>query len=362
MAVGLHSAEAIPYALPFREPYVTARGALTRREMVLLRLRNQNGLVGLGEAVPLSLRGGASLAEVVRELEELVAGDVLPNYFAHGSFEVFSMEEIDPRLALSAPSWCALLTAVLDLYGQEDDPPDSQTAPVPCNATLVHADPTTVANAALEWAEDGFETFKLKLGVGEDVAQVRAVREALGPEAKIRVDANAAWSLDTATEILAELEPLDIELVEQPVETFEDAAELSRRTSIPLAGDESIVNQEDAERAVDLDAFQVAGIKLSKVGGFYAGMEIAEVMPCYVSSALDGPVGIAAGAHLADSAHYDAWSTKPHQFAHGLATQRLFASTIASVECELRGGMLHPPVGPGLGVEIDEDALQAHRL
>jgi muconate cycloisomerase len=363
MAVGLHSAEAIPYALPFREPYVTARGTLTRREMVLLRLRDENGLVGLGEAVPLSLRGGASLAEVVRELEELVAGDVLPNYFEHGSFEIFSMEEIDPRLALSAPSWCALLTAILDLYGQQEDgASDSQAAPVLCNATLVNGDPMSVANAALEWAEDGFETFKLKLGVGEDVAQVRAVREAVGPEAKIRVDANAAWSLDTATEILAELEPLDIELVEQPVETIEDAAELSRRTSIPLAGDESIVDQEDAERAADLDAFQVVGIKLSKVGGFYTGMEIAEVMPCYVSSALDGPVGIAAGAHLADSTRHDDWSTKRPQFAHGLATQRLFASTIASVECELRDGMLYPPPGPGLGVEIDEDALRAHRL
>ncbi len=65
------SLEVVPYALPFREPYVTARGALTQREMVLLRLRDADGLVGLGEAVPLSLRGGASLVRVVGELEAL---------------------------------------------------------------------------------------------------------------------------------------------------------------------------------------------------------------------------------------------------------------------------------------------------
>ena len=71
------SLEVIPYALPFREPYVTARGRLERREMVLLRLRDEQGLVGLGEAVPLSLRGGAALAEVVAELEALEQLDTL---------------------------------------------------------------------------------------------------------------------------------------------------------------------------------------------------------------------------------------------------------------------------------------------
>ncbi|HYP55987.1 MAG TPA: hypothetical protein VEQ41_06775, partial [Solirubrobacterales bacterium] len=67
----LASLEVVPYALPFREPYVTARGTLGRREMALLRLRNEDGLEGLGEAVPLSLRGGAPLGQVVGELEAL---------------------------------------------------------------------------------------------------------------------------------------------------------------------------------------------------------------------------------------------------------------------------------------------------
>ncbi len=102
-------------------------------------------------------------------------------------------------------------------------------------------------------------------------------------------------------------------------------------------------------------------MKLSKVGGPEAAIEIAEVLPAYVSSALDGPVGIAAAAQVAQTLRETAGPDDPG-LAHGLATQRLFASTIASVECELRGGMLHPPEGPGLGVEIDEAALEAHRL
>jgi muconate cycloisomerase len=359
--VKLASAEVIPYALPFREPYVTARGRLEQREMVLLRLRDDEGRIGLGEAVPLSMRGGVTLAQVVKELEELAIGDVLPTYSEHGTFEVTSVEEIDPRLQLSAPSRCALLTAIIDLFDRTVSEP-TEGCPVSCNATLVAGEPAAVAEDALRWAADGFATFKLKLGADSDLAQVSAVREALGPDAKIRVDANAAWSLERAIEMLAGLEPLDVELVEQPVETMEEAAELARRTTIPLSGDESIVGRGDARRAAEIRAFQIAGIKVSKVGGFFEGMEIAEVLPSYVSSALDGPVGIAAGANLANSMRgFSPLFPRP-TFAHGLATQRLFASTIASVECELRGGMLHPPSGPGLGVEIDEDALDAHRL
>lgn len=349
----LASVEVIPYALPFKDPYVTVRGRLEQREMVLLRLRSDDGLVGLGEAVPLSLRGGTGLAQVVAELEGLAARD-----------EVDEESLGSGALALSAPSRCAALTALLDLRGRratgEAVPAEAASEPVECNATLIAAEPAAVAADAERWASEGFSTFKLKLGIGDDVGQVRAVREALGPEARIRVDANAAWNVETARRTLQEIEPFDVELVEQPVATLEEAAQVSDSTSIPLAGDESIEDRHDAVRAVTLGACKLAGLKLSKVGGPEEAIAIAEVLPSFVSSALDGPVGIAAAAQVAQT--LDQASLGIPRFAHGLATQRLFASTIASTECTLRDGMLHPSNGPGLGVEIDEDALLAHRL
>lgn len=353
----LSSVEVIPYALPFEEPYVTARGVLQRREMVLLRVRDEDGVVGLGEAVPLALRGGIWLTEVVRELE--------------GWAEAREVTE------LSAPARCAIATALMDLRGRRatgSAPAGAPTEAVPCNATLVAGAPEEVAAQALRWSQDGFTTFKLKLGAESakirvqhafsrtrDVSTVRAVREALGAEARIRVDANEAWGLETAKRTLAELEPLGIELAEQPVAGLEAMAELAASTSIPLAADESVASLEDAERAAALGACEFTGIKLSKVGGPEAALQIADVLPAYVTSALDGPVGIAAGAQVALSL---AETTHPERLhlAHGLATQRLFASTVAAVECELRDGMLHLPPGPGLGVEIDEDSLQAHRI
>src|SRR3954447_11148860 len=204
------SVEVIPYALPFKSPYVTARGVLRQREMVLLRVRDQDGVVALGEAVPLSLRGGVGLTEVVAELE--------------------GWAERQEDEGLSAPARCAVATARMDLLGRRAGAEGGRNdEAVPCNATLVAGEATAVAADAQRWAADGFTTFKLKLGAEyvsdpvaqgksrtrvEDMAQVRAVREAVGPEARIRVDVNEAWDLGTAKRRLAELEPLGIELAE----------------------------------------------------------------------------------------------------------------------------------------------------
>jgi L-alanine-DL-glutamate epimerase-like enolase superfamily enzyme len=358
--VHLSSVEVIPYALPFKRPYVTARGVLRKREMVLLRVRDEEGVVGLGEAVPLSLRGGVGLTEVVRELE------------------VWAETQAVEIARLSAPARCAVAVARMDLLGRKaaDQGPGNNEA-VPCNATLVAGEPKAVAADAEAWAAEGFGTFKLKLGTESaknlveqgksrsresgDVEMVRAVREALGPEVRIRVDANQAWDLETAKATLAALEPYGIELAEQPVGTLEEMAKLAASTSIPLAADESVASLGEAEGAAALGACAYTGIKLSKVGGPEEALAIADVLPAYVTSALDGPVGIAAGAQTALSLAETGHPERLH-LAHGLATQRLFAETIASVECELRNGMLHLPPGPGLGIEIDEDALQAHRI
>lgn len=353
MGVKLASAEVIPYALPFRRPYLTARGRLEQREMVLLRLRSEDGVFGLGEAVPLALRGGASLVTVVRELEALTQLDLLDEAAVEAA-----------STSISAPARCAAMTALLDLRSraaEADTPTAGAPAAVPCNATLIADDPRAVAEDALGWAAEGFTTFKLKLGSGDDVEQVRAVRDALGPEARIRIDVNAAWDLETAKRSLASLEPFEIELAEQPVDSLEEMVELAAATSIPLAADESVASRADAERAAAGGACEFTGIKLSKVGGPEEAIAIADVLPAYVSSALDGPVGIAAAAQVARTL---AAGEHPERLdlAHGLATQRLFASTVAAVECDLRDGLLHLPPGPGLGVEIDEDALTAHRL
>ena len=351
--MSIASVEVVPYALPFKEPYVTARGTLERREMVLLRLRDEDGVEGLGEAVPLSLRGGATLESVVAELRAW-DGSWVPPPEATGSPGDFSH-----------PSRCAIDTALLDLRSRQAKTPAcrelgaSLTQPVACNATLVSGKPAEVAATARQWLEDGFTSFKVKVGVPQDREQVVAVRREVGEGALLRVDANAAWTTEEAIDSLRAMEAEGVFLCEQPCPTLEDMAEVGQAVDLWLAGDESIESIEDADRAVAIEACGLASVKLSKVGGPLAAVLVGGSIPTYMSSALDGPVGIAAAAHTALALRERGSDAG---IPHGLATQRLFADTVASVECELRGDMLHLPEGSGLGVEIDEAALARHRL
>jgi o-succinylbenzoate synthase len=352
--------EAVPYALPFREPYVTARGRLERREMVLVRVRTDEGVEGLGEAISMSLRGGSDASTLAREIVEHAAPRLVGAETGSATDDVEAL-----TTGMSAAARAAVEIALLDLTAKVAELPlwsllGAETRePGPCNATLVAGPPAAVAADAERWAERGFGTFKLKVGVPGDVGQVQAVRAAVGPQARLRVDANGVWSPEEAVLRLTAMERNGIELAEQPAADLEDLAAVRNQTAIPIAADESVVDADDARRATELGACQLATVKLSKVGGIGPSRAIAAELPVYLSSALDGPVGIAAAAHLAQALRrVDRWGG----LANGLATQLLFAATIASVECEIRDGHLHPPDGTGLGVEIDEPALERHRI
>jgi len=360
--VRIEQAEVVPYALPFREPYVTARGRLERRELVLLRLRT-DGLEGLGEAAPLSLRGGAPLGAIVAELEE-ACRPVLEGADLRGDGVVALLERC-LEAGVSPPVLAAVELALLDLVGKKSRRPVwrllgvRRARPVECNATLVAGPPQEVAAAAIRWAERGFRTFKLKVGVEGDLDQVRSVREAVGPEARLRLDANGVWSPQRAIASLEELEPVRIELVEQPAATLAELAEVRRRARVLIAADESVSSVAEAHEAAALEACDVVAIKLAKVGGIAATRAMADLLPVYLSSALDGPIGIAAAAHVAQVLP----KTDPAGgLAHGLATAELFDGTIASRELDVVDAALRPDRSPGFGVEIDEEALQRYRL
>ena len=366
--MAIERVETIPYALPFRDPYVTARGALQRREIVLLRLFDDSGQVGLGEAVPLALRGDKPLDEVERSLAKSAArligldlGDAPDGPRAQIATVVV---ELATANKLGKPARAAVEGALLDLAAKLAGEPLWRTLgaasaePVRCNATLTAGEPEAVAEQAERWAALGFATFKLKLGAGDDVAQVQAVRRALGPEALIRVDANEGWDGKTAARVLDELEELRIELAEQPVAGLRAMSRLAQSTAIPLAGDEMITSPADAGKAARRGACRFATLKLSKLGGIGPAITTAGRMPGYLSSSLDGPVGIAMAAHAAQRLR----DSGDAGIAHGLATSLLFAETIASRELLPEAGEIVLGEEAGLGVEIDEGKLEALRL
>jgi L-alanine-DL-glutamate epimerase-like enolase superfamily enzyme len=357
----LEELEVVPYSLPFREPYVTARGQLNERKLILVRIRGE-GLEGLGETAALSLRGGAGIESIATEIRDrcwpaLLDGGVEPN-------RIWSAIARCRNRGASAEAVAAVDIALHDLVGRASGDPvwrllgAAEANPVVCNATLAAANPAATRKMAEEWRGQGFRTFKLKVGLAGDVTQVATVRQSLGPEIAIRVDANGAWSVDDAAARLPALAEHTIELAEQPVGTFEQMVELRSRVDVRIAADESLVSPFDARRARELGACEVAAVKVAKVGGLGAALEIAEVMPAYLSSALEGPVGIAAAAHTVQALRYRGGDAG---VAHGLATERLFSASIGN-GVTTEGDLLIVDERPGLGVEIDEAALAAHRL
>jgi o-succinylbenzoate synthase len=143
------------------------------------------------------------------------------------------------------------------------------------------------------------------------------------------------------------------------VPTLADLASVRRRTRIPVAADESVATPEEAMEAVRLGACELATVKLAKVGGIAASLAVAAKIPTYLSSALDGPVGVAAAAQLAQVLPDPGPAAG---LAQGLATLELFETSIAARGPELRGDLLSVSDEPGLGVELDELALARARI
>jgi O-succinylbenzoate synthase len=171
----------------------------------------------------------------------------------------------------------------------------------------------------------GCTTAKVKVAEGADIERVRAVRDALGPEGRIRVDVNGKWDVPTAVKMIRQLEHLDLEYVEQPVASLEEMAALRKLVDTPLAVDESIRTAEDPLKVKAAEAADIAVLKVQPLGGVYAALQVAEAcgLPVVVSSALETSVGLAAGLAFA--------AALPElPFACGLATASLLAKDVVT--------------------------------
>ncbi|HEX3278457.1 MAG TPA: enolase C-terminal domain-like protein [Thermoleophilaceae bacterium] len=318
-------------SLPFREPFVTANGVVSARELVLLRLEGSDGTVGFGEAAPFEPYDGVPLERAIAALSG--GGGRRPP-------QARAAEEI----------------ARLDLEARQEGRPlaEPRRGALPVNLTLPGGPPDEIAERAREGVRAGYACFKVKVGLPEDVERVAAVREAVGSWPALRVDANRAWSVDEAVARIRELERFDLEFVEQPCRSLEDLRQVRGRVSTPIAADESVGSARAVRRAVELEACDVVNVKLAGAGGFKAAREALRLarskgLGAFLSSTLDGPWGIAAALQLAAS--------EDLQLACGLATLELFDSPLARALPAPRNGTLDVPTGPGLGVEVPEELL-----
>lgn len=203
-------------------------------------------------------------------------------------------------------------------------------ARIPVNATVPAIEAGRVQEVLARF--DGCRTAKVKVAergqsLADDVARVCAVRKAMGPEGRVRIDANGGWNIDEAERAIHELAEFDLEYAEQPCATVAELAELRYRVKhkgIPIAADESIRKAADPLEVARTKAADLIVIKVQPLGGIRRALEIvAEAgLPAIVSSALETAIGLSQGAALAGS-------LPQLDFDCGLGTASLFADDVA---------------------------------
>jgi len=275
------------------------------------RLAAQAGIDGIDEVVPFRVPLSTRFRGVTERHGLLLHGP-------HGWGEWSPFDEYDDGVA-SVWLDAAIASACTA-------PPTSLRDTVPVNVTVPAVD--AVAAQAIVVAS-GCRTAKVKVAepgqtLADDIARVAAVRAALGPDGRIRVDANAAWGVEAAVEALGRLEAAagGLEYAEQPCTTLEELAEVRARTGVRIAADEAI-RRDHADPALLREAVDIAVVKVQPSGGVDAALALVRRLglPAVVSSSLDTSIGLAAGVRLA--AALDALP-----YACGLATGLLLADDV----------------------------------
>jgi L-Ala-D/L-Glu epimerase len=333
-----------PRRLRFTGPIVTAYATYDHRELDLVRVTDREGVSGVGEAAPLEPFDGVSLDSVRAEVEGcrsiLAAGDDASPAELRAAC----------RRACALPHAAAALDVALwDLEARRAERPlAALLAPepreeVPLNAFVDATEPEDAARAAADAARAGFRCVKVKIGVGDDAGRLTAVRAAVGSGVAIRVDANGAWAPDEAVAALSELAPVRIELCEEPTPGVAGI----RAVRSALAGAVAVALDESARApgALSAGGADAVCLRVGACGGITGVLRdgaIARGMGAdvYVASTFDGPVGVAAGLHVAAAMRV----ARPC----GLATLPLFEDVDDPLPAQ--DGVMRVPDAPGLGV------------
>jgi o-succinylbenzoate synthase len=362
--VKIARAELTRVGLRLRVPLATARGLIDNREGTVLALKAESGLVGYGEALPLagfSEESPDQVSETLSGLARVLIGREIE--------ELDALLDLVEELAPEAPAARAAVdVALFDLAARAQGVgvaallalPDRPRVQIEVNALVYDERPEIVAREASAATAEGYGTVKIKVGaltLELDEARVSAVRDAVGSEAKIRLDANGGWKEREAEEAIERLTPYRIELLEQPVEARDlgGLARLSAKSPIPIAADEALAGGYAVDEIFTRDAASVLILKPAALGGLRASQRIAARARAagwgvVVTSALDSAVGLAAALQLA------AALPGPH-LAAGLATGALLDSDLAKAPTP-SGGMLGMPNEPGIGVAPLRECLK----
>jgi muconate cycloisomerase len=348
---------------PIKHNLATHEGS----DNIVLGVTTKDGITGFGEGVPRVFVTGEVLSDSLVFLREVLAPAILARDFSSPQALVTALANLyqHAQAQRHPAAFCALETALLDAAGLTWNMPMAELIGPKLRTTLEYS--AVIPMLAPEKMSQlfqlvkgiGMHFIKLKVGTDSDLETLRLARDELGGEVDIRVDANSAWTPSEAVACLKEMQPYRISAVEQPVakSDFAGMKQVSEAVQIPVIADESLCNEDDARRLIELKACQGFNIRLSKCGGLGTATRIRQMaekagvfcqLGCQVG---ETSILSAAGRHFA--------LTVPHlSYVEGSYSPYLLARDVVVNPVVFNGGgMASELSGPGLGIEVLTSAL-----
>lgn len=299
-------------SVPLRTPFKTALRSVSSVDDIIVEIHTDCGNVGYGEAPPTGVITGDTTGAIIGAIQDHIGKTILGR----------DVEDLEPLLQSvqrsivgNTSAKAAVDMALWDLYGQLYHIPVCKLLgggrrQLVTDITISVNDPETMAADALQAVARGYDCLKMKVGVDPtlDVLRLKAVRDAVGQNIVIRIDANQAWAPKQAVRILNQMQEqgLDIELVEQPVKAhdFEGLKYVTERSFVPVLADEAVFSPEDAMTIMKMGAADLINIKLMKCGGIYNALKIASAaevfgVECMIGCMLEAKISVNAAVHLA---------------------------------------------------------------
>lgn len=356
----IRDVEIYPFELKMKEPFTVAFETYDHSKGVLIRIRTDAGLTGLGEASPLLRVTGDTQATAVhaaRQIRDLLIGK-----------DPLAIERTLGLIGLHLHSNPAIVAAfdmaLWDLLGKAAGLPvfrllGGDTTTFETDLTIGLETPEAMAASARASLAQGFRTLKIKLGQepAADLARLQAIREAVGDAVTLRIDANQGYTVPQARYALRHMERFNLQCCEQPLDhkDLEGMRYLRTVCPIPLMADESLFSPSDALRLLREEACDFFNIKLMKCGGITNALKIAWIgeaggVPCMVGCMLESRLGLTAAAHV-------------HGARRGVTMADLDSHYDFTVDPILGGirvaeGLVTLPEQPGLGADIDPAFLR----
>ncbi|MGA1564591.1 MAG: o-succinylbenzoate synthase [Ilumatobacteraceae bacterium] len=343
-------------------PFRTSFGSQTSREILLIGLRTSEGVEGWGECV--ALIDPVYSPEYVDGVVDVIDRFMAPALFAAGPSRAADAVETLGHFKGHQMAKAALEMAFLDAELRAAGTTFHQRLGanrdrVPSGVSVgIFGTIDELLAAVQGYIDEGYARIKLKIEPGWDIEPVRLVRELIGPETGLQVDANTAYTR-ADIEHLRRLDEFDLLLIEQPLETDDllGHRDLARAINTPVCLDESIESFTQAVDAVEIGAAEIINIKPGRVGGYLTAVRIhdmcrAKNIPVWCGGMLETGIGRAANCALASLDGF----TLPGDIS---ASTRFYARDIVLEPIAIVDGHVAVPDAPGLGFELDNDFLDS---